>query len=810
MKATFTKLTALAFLFCNFAAVAVAEQISPAVQSFFKSYCVNCHGPKRQEADFRVDLLKESSTMADAENWQLVVDNLNLGEMPPEDETQPPGKDRELVTDWIETELRRARRALSGQADEVVLRRLNRTEYEYTIEDLFDIRGDFAEGFPADSSAEGFDNNGAALMLSSEQITQYMEAADFILERAIVTSAKPETKRVKVTLREIQAGLDRKTAEREKRRANQKTEETESERKRREAQRKKGNFGSPYFPKHDDDALIVVQYTKPSTRDFFAVRHPGWYRFGVVAYAVRNQGRPIRLEISSGSGRLSEVPTVIDVVHILGDEPREIQFRVYLEKNQRIELRMLDGTNWLPGSRIEESQDVAIAIRSMEMEGPLIEQWPPRGHQLLLGTREIDSVSDDEIEVILSRLARIMFRRPLGDAVIRDYIEFYIAVREQKLVPLDAFKLTAKAMMASPHFLYHVEVGKEPDEYAIANRLSYFLWRSAPDNELLHLAAVARLSDSETLSKQVDRLLADKKSERFLKDFVGQWLGIDRVGEMKPDGKLYPEYDDELERSMVEETESFVREMLHKNLSLRNLIDSDWAMLNSRMAQHYGIADVTGSDFQRVSLNKSETVRGGLLTQASILTITSNGTTTSPVVRGVWLLERLLGITVPTPPPDVPVIEPDIRGANTIQEQLERHRSIAQCASCHRKIDPYGFALENFDVIGGWRENYRVLDPTAKSNRPKLVDGLAVVSSGTIARHGEFADLREFRKLLQKQEGLLLANVADQLATFALGRSTNFTDDDELRQVVARTKANGSGLKTMIHELVMSQLFRRP
>ena len=283
---------------------------------------------------------------------------------------------------------------------------------------------------------------------------------------------------------------------------------------------------------------------------------------------------------------------------------------------------------------------------------------------------------------------------------------------------------------------------------------------------------------------------------------------------MLPDGDLYPEYDAELERAMVQETESFIREILHQDLSLTNLIDSDWAMLDARMADHYGISlpdkEIPPNQFRRVSLDKSKTVRGGLLTQASILNVTSNGTTTSPVVRGVWVLDRLLGTPVPPPPPNVPAIEPDIRGASTIQEQLAKHRSIAQCASCHRKIDPYGFALENFDVIGGWREKYRALEPTANPNRPKLVDGPEVISSDSLPRHGEFKDFREFRDLLHKQEDLVFSNMVRQLATFALGRSMDFADDENLQQIVATTKASGGGMKTMIRELVANELFARP
>jgi hypothetical protein len=450
----------------------------------------------------------------------------------------------------------------------------------------------------------------------------------------------------------------------------------------------------------------------------------------------------------------------------------------------------------------------------MEMEGPLFDQWPPVGHRTLLGTCDANSLSDDEMPAIFAELAPRLFRRPVSDAVVREYVEFYMAARQQNLQPLDSFKFTVKAMMASPHFLYHVETGNQPDDFALANRLSYFLWRSAPDAELRKLAGEGRLSQPDVRRRQVDRLLASTKSERFLRDFVGQWLGIARVGEMLPDGDLYPEYDAELGRAMVQETESFIREILHQDLDVTNLIDSDWAMLNARLADHYGIdllsTGMPPNKFRRVSLDKSNTVRGGLLTQASILNVTSNGTTTSPVVRGVWVLDRLLGTPAPPPPPDVPAIEPDIRGASTIQEQLAKHRSIEQCALCHRKIDPYGIALENFDVIGVWREKYRALEPTANPNRPKLVDGAEVISSDSLPRHGQFKDFREFRHLLHNQEDLVVANMLRQLATFALGRSIGFADVENLQQIVATTKVSGGGLKTMIRELVANELFARP
>jgi hypothetical protein len=789
-----------------------AEKVDSKVTGFMQTYCVSCHGEKKQKGDFRVDTLQISATAADAENWQLVLDNLHLGEMPPEDEKQPKLAELEPVTEWIQSELRRAALALSGQKGEVVLRRLNRFEYENTIEDLFDVRGDFAVGFPEDTISGGFNNNGGALMLSAEQLAEYMKAADFILSRAIVTKPRPETKSVTFTLQDIE---DRRKAREEERARKNKGKgdpgytETPAEKKRKEREKATGNYGEPFYPPWGADMLIPVMYKKPDTKEFLQVREPGWYRFKVVAYAVRNEGKIIRLQVSHGSDNKEEPQTIAGITQLADETPREIEYRVYLQPNQRVQVSMLDGTNWLSGSRILEDKSPAIAIKRIEFEGPIIEQWPPKGHQALFGKPEdVSRLDDAVVPQLLRDFAPKLFRRPVEEAVVAEFAAFYQAQRKD-VAALDAFKLTVKAMMTSPQFLYHQEPADQVDEFALANRLSYFLWRSLPDDELMRLAAQNKLSQPAELKKQNARLLADARAERFLRDFTGQWLQTTKVGEMQPDKALYPEYDEDLERAMVQETQLFIRELLVNDLSIANLLDSDWTMLNDRLARHYGIEGVSGNQFRKVSLDKSKTVRGGLLTHASILSITSNGTTTSPVVRGVWMLERLLGTPAPPPPPDVPPIEPDIRGASTINEQLEKHRNIAQCAACHAKIDPYGIALENFDVTGGWRETYRALIE-AKNGRKTLGEGKLVQPADKLPKLASFAGFTEFRALLKKNEHLVFHNVAEKLTTYALGRSLGFADREEINKIVEATRTNSGGLRTMIAQLIQSPLFIRP
>jgi hypothetical protein len=796
---------------------------------FFDAYCIDCHDLETAKGDFHIDLLKEVASVEDAEYWQLTLDNLHLGEMPPKKKTQPSPDEVEKVTSWIEARLEEAAAALAGHTGEVVLRRLNRTEFEFTIEDLFGVRGDFAEGFPEDAEEEGFDNNGAALMLSAEQVDQYWQAADAILEEAIATGDKPETQSVTFTLHGLNEARWHRTQETLRKGRERFDEMAASEQKQvlriRAFVEENPLYGYSFpalidgklahpTPEMGSEVPLVLPFngsfaTRVSTGEFLRVKEPGWYRFSLRAAAFQNPDGPSLIKIESGTFQQGTLPNLVAMLALPDGEMRDYEFEVYLQKNEKVQFALANGLRNAPLERLLEIEEPMAVVEKVSIEGPIIEQWPPRGHRLLLGERDATELSDDEMPAIFSELAAKLFRRPVSELIWGEYVAFYQSLRKEDDALL-AFKRTVKAMLSSPLFLYHVEPGTAPDDYAIANRLSYFLWRSAPDPELLQLAADGDLLDRDTLSAQVTRLLEDEKSERFLKDFVDQWLWLDQVGEMQPDSKLYPEYDERLERAMVGETRAFIRELLRTDEPLSRLIDSDWAMLNDRLAEHYGIAGVTGPEFRRVKLDPKSTVRGGLLTHASILNVTSNGTTTSPVVRGVFVLDQILGTPAPPPPPDVPPIEPDIRGASTIQEQLAKHREIAQCSNCHQKIDPYGIALENFDVIGGWREAYRALEPSANPNRPKVVEGQPVGSEDTLPRHGEFTDFREFRRLLKKDAGLVYKNTAHKLATFALGRKMDFADEPLLEGIAAHTQSTGGGFRTLIHALVTSELFSKP
>ena len=805
-----------------------ADDVDPQVTAFLKRYCVECHGATKPKADFQIGQLKVSANQADAENWQLVLDNLQLGEMPPKDAKQPTPAEVEKVTAWIQSEISRAASVLKGTGGEVVLRRLNRVEYANTIADLFDVHGDFTAGFPEDLREHGFDNNGAALMLSSAQMQEYMKAADFILARAIAPATRPETKSKTFTLhdgnRKAIDAAAKNLAMRLTKFDSLTPQEKVNTRKMEESVKANPDSYGYRFPVWENgtlrpskptdgphlDAVMTVQNYFSGEPQFGLPAGRGWYRVKAVAYALKNDGKPARLKFTVEEGYSGKVPKAVSVFAFTDEQPREVEARYYMEPGDRVVFTIMDGAPHSQGRTMIDQPGPFIAIRSFSIEGPVYESWPPKGHRTLFGDIDPTQPTPEKAAAIAAHLAPKLFRRPVDDASVAKYRALFEKFAKT-MKPEEALRGMLTAMLVSPRFLYHEEPPNGPDAYAIASRMSYFLWRSTPDDELLKAAADGSLLDATKRRTQAERMLADARSARFVNDFTGQWLRVREVGVMKANADLYPEYDAELEAAMRGETEHFISEMFRRDLPLANLIDSDWAMLNQRLAKHYGIEGVVGPDFRRVSLDKSKTVRGGLLTHASIHAVTSNGSTTSPVIRGTWMLERFLGTPAPPPPPDVPAIEPDIRGASTIKHQLVKHRTIVACASCHKKIDPLGFALENFDVIGGWRDTYRTLVEPKPGARPVLSKkGPPVESADVWWGEGRFAGFEEFRALVKKREDLVVQNLTHQLATFSLGRAPGFADRQPLKAIAIKVHEKKSGMKSLVLDLVASDVFANP
>jgi hypothetical protein len=470
-----------------------------------------------------------------------------------------------------------------------------------------------------------------------------------------------------------------------------------------------------------------------------------------------------------------------------------------------------------------------LAMQWAEIEGPLIERWPPPSVQRVFGEIPVQPLTEGgspergyalvekdaarKLDKVIAAFAQRAFRRPVQKEDLSRYAKLAHDTLTGGANLETALRRSLKAILTSPEFLFLREVPGQLDDYALASRLSYFLWSTMPDDELLQLAAKGNLHEPATLRAQTERLLASPKAHAFVANFCGQWLNLRAIDATMPDKRLYPEFDDLLQAAMVRETESFFEEVLRGDMAAATLIDSDFAMLNRRLAEHYGIPGVTGEDFRKVAL-PAGSHRGGLLTQASILKVTANGTLSSPVLRGVWVMKRILGRETEPPPADAGSIEPDTRGSTTIREQLAKHRRFETCAGCHKYMDPAGFALESYDVIGGWREAYRgkkgkpAVDPlTQKQLNYKL--GLPVDPSGQLADGRKFANIEEFKKLLLDQQDAVARNLANNLVAYATGGGVTFSDRAEVEKILSQVKPHSYPVRSLIHAIVQSPLFQK-
>ncbi len=524
------------------------------------------------------------------------------------------------------------------------------------------------------------------------------------------------------------------------------------------------------------------------------------------------------------------------------DLAREVELTAMLKANEHLLMQPSDTGLDEKGQGIyntgaEAFTGAGLALQWAEVEGPLVECWPPPSVKNLFGDtpvlplepkrqKRVGSNRTISYEIVpadarasartlLESFATRAFRRPLEAGEADRFIRLTAEELDAGVNFVDAMKVGFRAVLTAPQFLMFQETSGRLDQHALAARLSYFLWSSLPDAELLQAAAEKRLSRPDELRAQVERLLKDARSRRFVESFTGQWLDLRNIDATTPDKRLYPEYDELLRLSMVAETEAFFSEVLAKDEPVASFIQSGFAMLNGRMAAHYGIPGVGGEAFRRVDLPPG-CGRGGVLTQASVLKVTANGTTTSPVIRGAWVMKQLLGRPPAPPPPNVGSIEPDTRGATTIREQLAKHRTAESCAGCHQNIDPPGFALESYDVIGGLRTRYRSQDlgtkstvKTANGRAHQIRLGLSVDASGALPDGRAFTGMEDFKKLLMTTEqDQVLRALAEKLLVYGTGAGIRYADRRDVDAIVAEVKAKGGGLRTLLDALVQSAVFQ--
>ena len=726
--------------------------------------------------------------------WNTIAEHLRAGTMPPPGEQRPARDEVAATLDWIGQRMAIARRA--EPSGRTVLRRLNQAEYVNTIRDLLAVDIDLSDLFPNETSIIGFDNNAESLHLSSFQLDDYLRAADRALDAAIASGPRPPTQR---------------------RRFDIKNERTV-----------KPN-GSVY--RHIDDGVAIfsswVSANIQVTLWQFQTRGRGPYRFRISAYGFQTQ-RPVVFHVMEGPLNAAAQQTLVNYFDVPPTQPRVVEFVKSLDSARTIRI-IADGLGATPPEveRVgaEKYAGPGLVVQWVEVEGPLLGEWPPVSHQRLFGdlprkqvanARHADGMEvysehpDEDLERIVRDFARRAFRRPVSENDWRPYLK---RAREQ-LADGATFEQAArsafKGILMAPEFLFLRERPGKLDDHALASRLSYFLWSAPPDDELSRLADQGQLRHGDNLRAQVERLLEDPKSEEFVRHFTGQWLGLRSIDATMPDRMLYPEFDEVLQLSSVLETRLFFQELLRRDLSIANFVASDFTYVNDRLARHYGLPPVVGLEMRRVSL-PDDGRRGGLLTMASILKVTANGTTTSPILRGAWVLDRILGTPPPKPTVDVPAVDPDIRGATTIREQLAKHRANAQCAGCHALIDPPGFALENYDVIGGWRERYRSIgagDPVViEGRKQRYLHGPVVDSADRRLDGRSFGDIAEFKQLLLEDKDQIARSIAERLLAYASGAEPTLADRPDVGRIVERVRGRDYGLRALIHEVVQSETF---
>ena len=791
-------LAALAHPVAAQAPEAAAAEIAAAPDEYravLDRYCVTCHNDRLSTANLSLERLDVAHVAAGAETWEKVVRKLRAREMPPPPRPRPADETYIRFVDWIETELDRAAVADPNPGTETI-HRLNRTEYTNAIRDLLALEIDGRELLPADDQSYGFDNIADVLSLSPALLERYMLAAGKIAQLAIGdTSIRPSA--VAYTT-------------------------------------------SPVRLQHDR----MSELHPFGTRGGFATRHyfpvDGEYDIRVTlerthADAIKGLQRRNRLEVRldrervaeftvGGDGQREAWNAVFNLTPYERDADNDLRIRIPVQAGMReiafsfvrtsaIAEGVLEPVSGAETYHYAGDRNAPMAVWIVEIEGPFNPEAPASdddatpSRQRIFTCRPADAVAEPACaREILGMIARRAFRRLVIEGDVDALMGFYDIGRTRG--SFDAgIEFALRAILVDPEFLFRVEhdpadtAPGEPyriSDLELASRLSFFLWSSIPDDELLEVAARGELRSDGVLAAQVERMLADPNASALTDNFAGQWLFLRNMRSVKPDPLAFPEFDGNLREAFTRETELWFESQIKDDRSVLEVLTSDYTFLNERLAKHYGIPGVRGNHFRRVPL-PADSPRRGILGHGSVLTATSYANRTSPVKRGVWLLENLLGAPPPPPPADVPGLEDSDSVVNpadpesrprSVRERMERHRTDPVCASCHVRMDPLGFALEGFDAIGGYRE-LSVED-----------------TSGTLPDGTELTGPESVRELLLESEAEFVGTVTEKLITYALGRGVEYYDYPWIRRIVQQAEPSGYTWSSLIAGIVESPPFQ--
>ncbi len=782
--------------------VAAAEALNPQVDAYLKTYCLGCHREKSTKSDFRIDKLSARVGFEDTPQWLEVIERINSGEMPPKDaKPRPSAEESAAAVEWLAARIKEGEAARMAARGRVSFNRLTRDEYVNTVRDLIGVHFDATDpgGFLDDPEWQGFERIGSVLTLSPSNIEKYLAAAEVILAEAYPAKAAPFYEGSKRVLLENQVNE-----------------------RHRERLRELGLLDKVRFEMWPGDTFRYSNLQEP-------LPEAGIYEISYTLSGLKPEnGRAPRLKVYE-----EKLDRVLHEQDVLApeDKPVTVTFRTHLPKGRPTIMVYNDvpGPSNLPRSgrhgdrpfistkdgripwqmKLTDEQGRPrypfLIMDSISWRGPIISEPEQRRRDEYM-PREDGNIT--QVRDGLGRLAQRAFRRPVNDDELDGFVSIVTSELAAKEKFRDAVKAGMLAILCSKSFLFISEGDEDTNrltlnDWEIATRLSYLLWSTMPDDELTTLAEQGKLRDKSELARQVTRMLQDTRSTRFTDSFATQWLRLRKVGMFPPDKKLYPDYDKHLEASMIAESKSFFGEVLWRGLTLREFLHSDWSMMNARLAEFYGLphADLPREEFQRVSL-PAESHRGGLLTHAAILSLTSDGSRHRPVHRGVWLSEAIFGKSPPPPPANVDPIEPNPVTAPkaTLRMKLEAHIHDARCASCHKKIDPLGLAFENYDAIGRWRTE-EVVEGTGENPKVnpagKLPDGRA------------YQTPEEFKQLLLADLDAFNHTFIEKLATYGLRRTLSFDDRDQLAEIAKVSRAKDYRLQDLVEAFVVSELFQK-
>lgn len=798
-------------------------------EGFLAKHCLRCHGPEKVERELRIDQLsRDFEAGADSHLWAEIVERINAGEMPPEDEPQPTEDEISAVVEQLHSRIAEGRSARMAARPPVAHYRLSRREYENTVYDLLGVRYDPTKPgeLNADPLWHGFERIGSQLSLSPSHVERYYRAAETVLSRAFPEKFV-EARKVRKTAAEIRYnGGDQQRA-----------------------------YLNRFGIQRPLRALIFPGRLQPALRPHWlgqtGPEHSGLYRVRMQVSGIRPPGGQIaHLRIGKSTAEESNEGLIELDILAPEDEPEIVEFEVFLEMPVDLDFNVVatDIIDRQKGGHYRNALSQPFYIFTHSSETRLLNPTAPKMfdgdgngiYSMVLldwiewegpiesqserATREgVLPPEDATLEVIANHLrqfAERAWRRPVAREELHPYLSAYEGELAAGENVESAYQVALLGVLTSRNFTYIVEGDiqrrQRLTDSELASRLSYFLWSSMPDTELLNMAQEGRagsqtgardphaesLHHPETLTAQVDRMLADPKIDRFIDDFPRQWLQLHRLGMFPPDGTLYPNYDVWLEASMHEEVVQYFREVFSSNLPIDAFIASDWTIANSRLCDFYGLPEPKTSGFQRVSL-QPENHRGGLLTTGAILGLTSDGTRHRPVHRGVWVSEAIFGKTPPPPPANVEPIEPNPPDSPkaTIRQKIEAHASNANCAACHRNIDPLGLAFDQFDAVGQWRTHERVENGTG--------DDPPVNSSGTMPDGRKFADAEQFKQRLLEDRDQFLQAFVEHLCTYALRRVLSVDDRDDVQAIVNEAKQKQHQLIEIVRSVALSDLMKK-